>query len=157
MSQSRTSKVAVCRLSRELSSAPLTSCTAPISLQGKVNLHLALTQAPYISRRDHNLKLSVPEATIDSYKFSFYPRTTRIWNQLPATAVTAQQSLLSGGRPSCHQRVRTSCRFQDAVNFRSMVFTRTSLVFTVNRTYTSTLFCCHSAPSPAVTAHPIPV
>ena len=56
-----------------------------------VNIYLPhfITQAPYISRRDHNLKLSVPEATIDSYKFSFYPRTTCIWNQLPATAVTA--------------------------------------------------------------------
>ena len=48
-----------------------------------------ITQAPYISRRDHNLKLSVPEATIDSYKFSFYPPTTRIWKQPPATGVTA--------------------------------------------------------------------
>ena len=35
---------------------------------------------------------------------------------------------LCGGRLSCDQRVRTSCRFQDAVNFTSMAFTRTSLV-----------------------------
>ena len=48
-----------------------------------------ITKATYISRRDHTLKLSVPVATIDSYKYSFYPRTIRIWNQLPATAVTA--------------------------------------------------------------------
>ena len=49
-----------------------------------------ITQAPYISRRDHIPKLSVPEATIDSCKFFFYyPRTIRIWNQLPSTAATA--------------------------------------------------------------------
>ena len=56
-----------------------------------VNIQLPhfITQAPYISRRDHILKLSVPEATIDAYKFSYYPRTIRIWNHLPATAVTA--------------------------------------------------------------------
>ena len=82
---------------------------------GNIYLPHFITQGSYISRRDHNLKLSVPEATIDSYKFSFYPRTTRIWNQLPATAVTAPNShCFPGGRPSCHQRVRTSCRFQEA-------------------------------------------
>ena len=76
-----------------------------------------ITKATYISRRDHTLKLSVPVATIDSYKYSFYPRTIRIWNQLPATAVTTPNSCcFPDDRPPCHQRVGTSCRFQNAVN-----------------------------------------
>jgi len=56
-----------------------------------VNISLPhfITPAPYISRRDHNLKLSVPEATTDSFNKSFYPCTIRIWNQIPATAVFA--------------------------------------------------------------------
>ena len=45
--------------------------------------------SPYISRNDHSLKLTVPVATIDPYKFSFYPRAIRIWNSLPPQAVTA--------------------------------------------------------------------
>ncbi|XP_071491882.1 uncharacterized protein [Diadema antillarum] len=49
-----------------------------------------IAPAPHISRNDHSLKLTVPVATIDSYKFSFYPRAIRIWNCLPHQAVTAQ-------------------------------------------------------------------
>ena len=45
--------------------------------------------APYISRHDHQLKYAVPQATIDAYKFSFYPRSIWVWNHLPGTAVTA--------------------------------------------------------------------
>ena len=48
-----------------------------------------ITPASYISRNDHSLKLTVPVATIDPYKFSFYPRAIRIWNCLPLQAVTA--------------------------------------------------------------------
>ena len=45
--------------------------------------------ASYFGRNDHNLKYSIPLATIDPYKFSFYPRSIRIWNQLPHIAVNA--------------------------------------------------------------------
>ena len=41
--------------------------------------------ATYIGRNDHLLKYSVPEATIDPYKYSFFPRTTKLWNRLPNT------------------------------------------------------------------------
>ena len=54
-----------------------------------ISLPQFITHAPYISRSDHNLKFSIPEATIDSFKYSYYPRTIRIWNRLTATAVLA--------------------------------------------------------------------
>ena len=113
-----------------------------------------ITQAPYISRRDHNLKLcSWGNNRLIQVLLSL--DNSHLESPTSHCSYCPNSRCFPGGRPSCHQRVRTSCRFQDAVNLRSMVFTRTSLVFTVNRTYT--LFCCHSAPSPAVTAHPIPV
>ena len=40
-------------------------------------------------RHDHSLKYTIPEASIDLYKFSFYPCTMKIWNQLPSAAVLA--------------------------------------------------------------------
>ena len=87
-----------------------------------VNISLPhfITPAPYISRRDHNLKLSVPEATIDSFKFSFYPRTIRIWNQIPATAVFAPTSA-AFQKAALPGRVEASCRFQDAVSYKSIL------------------------------------
>ena len=48
-----------------------------------------ITPAPYISRHDHGLKYTIPLATIDPYKFSFYPRSLWVWNHLPCTAVSA--------------------------------------------------------------------
>ena len=47
----------------------------------------------YISRHDHQLKYTIPEATIDPYKFSFYPRSVKIWNQLLTAAVLAPTSV----------------------------------------------------------------
>ncbi|XP_011675592.2 uncharacterized protein LOC105443737 [Strongylocentrotus purpuratus] len=45
--------------------------------------------ATYFGRHDHNLKYVIPVATIDSFKFSYYPRAIRIWNHLPGSAVNA--------------------------------------------------------------------
>ena len=43
----------------------------------------------YIACHDHQLKYNIPAASMEAYKFSFYPRSIRLWNQLPATAVSA--------------------------------------------------------------------
>ena len=37
----------------------------------------------YFGRHDHQFKYYPPDASVDSYKFSFYPRYVKIWNQLP--------------------------------------------------------------------------
>ena len=58
-----------------------------------INLPPIIKSASYISRHDHQLKYTIPEATIDPYKFSFYPRSVKIWNQLPTTAVLAPTSV----------------------------------------------------------------
>ena len=54
-----------------------------------VNIHFppVIQPATYIGRHDHPFKYSIPESTIDSYKFSFYPRSVRLWNLLPTSAV----------------------------------------------------------------------
>ena len=56
-----------------------------------------ITQASYIGRQDHELKYTVPRATIDPYKYSFYPRAIRTWNHLPrAVVITADPTLFRG-------------------------------------------------------------
>ena len=56
-----------------------------------------VTQASYIGRQDHELKYTVPRATIDPYKYSFYPRAIRTWNHLPrAVVITADPTLFRG-------------------------------------------------------------
>ena len=42
----------------------------------------------FFARQNHQLKYTIPTSTIDACKFSFYPRSFCIWNQLPSTAVT---------------------------------------------------------------------
>ena len=54
-----------------------------------ISMPSAIQPATYFARLDHSLKYAIPIASIDSYKYSFYPRSVRIWNQLPAHAVTA--------------------------------------------------------------------
>jgi hypothetical protein len=54
-----------------------------------ISLPPSFRPANYLARQDHHLKYIIPIATIDAYKYSFYPRTIRIWNQLPATTVTS--------------------------------------------------------------------
>jgi hypothetical protein len=54
-----------------------------------ISMPSAIQPATYFARLDHSLKYAIPIASIDSYKYSFYPRSVRIWNQLPVHAVTA--------------------------------------------------------------------
>ena len=57
----------------------------PISIQ--IPQHIS--PATFIGKHVHQLIYAIPVATIDSYKFSFYPRSIKLWNQLPSTAVFA--------------------------------------------------------------------
>ena len=56
-----------------------------------VNIQITqlISPATFIGKHDHQLKYVIPVATVDSYKFSFYPRSIRLSNQLPSTAVSA--------------------------------------------------------------------
>ena len=58
---------------------------------GLVNIQFpsVIYPATYLGRHDHTLKYNLPVTTIDPYKYSFYPRSVRIWNQLPPVAVLA--------------------------------------------------------------------
>ena len=64
----------------------------------KIHYHLInisfppiIMHAHYYGRHDHNLKYVIPEATIDAYKYSFYPRSVRIWNRLPSSVVNTSR------------------------------------------------------------------
>ena len=46
-----------------------------------------ISPATFIGKHDNQLKYAIQIATIDSCKLSFYPRSIRLWNQLPSTAV----------------------------------------------------------------------
>ena len=48
-----------------------------------------VTPATYLARKDHTLKFAVgpTKSSVDSYKYSFFPRTIRIWNHLPGEVV----------------------------------------------------------------------
>ena len=39
--------------------------------------------------RGHDMKFLVPQSSVNAHKYSFFPSTTRIWNQLPQQAVSA--------------------------------------------------------------------
>ena len=56
-----------------------------------------ISQASYFGRQDHQLKYTVPRATIDLYKYSFYPRAIRMWNHLPGAVVTTADPTLFRG------------------------------------------------------------
>ena len=43
--------------------------------------------ASYIARHDHQLKYQIPSPSTEAYKYSFYPRSIRIWNNLPPSVV----------------------------------------------------------------------
>ena len=62
----------------------------------EINYHLFNTQilqlispATFIGKHDHQLKYTIPVATMDNSKFSLYSRSIRLWNQLPSTAIFA--------------------------------------------------------------------
>ena len=48
--------------------------------------HMTTTQRR--TRTSHNLQHAVPSTNTDSYRFSFFPHTIKIWNILPAASVT---------------------------------------------------------------------
>ena len=52
-----------------------------------IKFPLDIVPACYISRSDHHLKYQLPIQSTDAYKYSFYPRSIRIWNKLPLSAV----------------------------------------------------------------------
>ena len=59
----------------------LAQCTLFFKIQYKlvdISFPQTIIPANRLGRKDHSLKYYIPEATIDSYKFSFYPRTVRI-------------------------------------------------------------------------------
>ena len=42
------------------------------------------------SRESHPLQFSAPRNRVDSFQYSYFPRTTKVWNILPQDAVQAQ-------------------------------------------------------------------
>ena len=69
-----------------------------------VNGLAAVTLPPYVNRMNstitassHNLQFRTLDTRIDSYKFSFFPRTIRIWNLLPQQVVS---TIKDDGKPS---------------------------------------------------------
>ena len=46
-----------------------------------------IVPASYIARYDHQLKYQLPTPSTEAYKYSFYPRSIRIWNNLPSAVV----------------------------------------------------------------------
>ena len=58
---------------------------------------LCIPSAPFMiptlvsTTRGHDMKFLVPQtqSSVNAHKYSFFPRTTRIWNQLPQQAVSA--------------------------------------------------------------------
>ena len=39
--------------------------------------------------RGHNYKLTIPSSKIDSYKYSYFPTSIKLWNKLPEETVNA--------------------------------------------------------------------
>ena len=67
-----------------------------LTMSYKIHYHLVniqisqlISPATFTGIHDHLLKYAIPLATIDSYKFSLFPCSIRLWNQLPSTAVYA--------------------------------------------------------------------
>lgn len=59
-----------------------------------------LTPAPSRTRSNHSKKILQPHTRTDTLKYSFFPRTTRLWNSLPA-AVAEASDLVSFKRGLC--------------------------------------------------------
>ena len=45
--------------------------------------------ATHFTRKDHDLKYQLPSTSTEAYRLSYFPRSIRIWNQLPSTAVNS--------------------------------------------------------------------
>ena len=56
---------------------------------------VCIPSAPFLipasakATRGHNMKFHVPQSSVNAHMYSFFPSTTRIWNQLPQQAVSA--------------------------------------------------------------------
>ena len=125
---------------------------------GLVNIHPPHGTSPvtFTGRHDHQLKYAIPDATTectDSYKFSFYSRTIRIWNQLPSIAVyTASLAAFQAAAVSCptsHKGVEAASWLQDAVDQPFIFLTHPKFALLVLAKILHKYF---SAPMP-VTAH----
>ena len=45
---------------------------------------------PVRTSRGHSMKFFIPQSTVNSHLYSFFPSTIRIWNQLPECAISAR-------------------------------------------------------------------
>ena len=71
--------------------------TKSITIWSTCHSHQWSPKLAILGRQDHELKYTVPRATIDPYKYSFYPRAIRTWNHLPrAVVITADPTLFRG-------------------------------------------------------------
>lgn len=54
---------------------------------------VAIPATPYLiparTSRGHSMKFLIPQSTVNSHLYSFFPSTIRLWNQLPEYAVSA--------------------------------------------------------------------
>ena len=55
-----------------------------------ININHFLTPHARHSRRYHHLAFQIPTATVDYFKFSYFPRTVTQWNTLPSGVVSAE-------------------------------------------------------------------
>ena len=51
-----------------------------------IDIPQLVSPVTFIGKHDHQMKYAIAVATIDSYKLSFYPRSTRFCHQLPSAA-----------------------------------------------------------------------
>ena len=98
----------------------------------KIHYYLVYIQIPqlispvtFIGKHDHQLKYAIPVATIDSYKFSFYPRSIRLWNQLPSITVFA-------AHPAALQAITLPAVIEMKLPIGSMMLRLISTVFCTN-------------------------
>jgi hypothetical protein len=96
-----TRDVSVTRLLTDLQWQPLQErrLTARLSLYHRaVNNTIAIDIPPYITpnsrrlRQAHPQQFTNPSTRTDTYKFSFFPRTTRAWNKLPPNIAQQPQT-----------------------------------------------------------------
>ena len=91
--------------------------------------------ALYFGRHEHNLKYVIPVATIDSFKFSYYPGAIRIWNR---------NNQLQGGCFTLHQNEAVPCWFSHRIILLAWFLLALDLAyFTVNRQ----VLCPHTIPA----------
>ena len=81
-----------------------------------ISLPAIIIPASYLGRHDNNLKYAVPAATIDPYKFSFFPKNHSSLE--PTTMCSSQCNICGcfpGGCSTSYQTAAASGRFQATV------------------------------------------